>query len=512
MRVEKTVFISYRHNTNPYLALLVYKELKLNGYDVFYDYKSIGAGSFSRIIEGEIDARAHFIVILTQSALKDCQKPDDWVRREIEHALDSKRNIVPLMFDGFNFKRAKKYLTGKLALLPEYQGVPISVQSFDTSMTQLRDQFLSRALDTILHPTPIENEVEVQRIIEIVDSLPVPTEEQLTAEQYFDRAFKRKETDYDGQIEDYTKAINLNSSFVEAYGNRGIAKAKKKDYADAISDYEMVLRLAPNDFQAYVNIGNVFGDQGDYIEANKNYKIANAINPDSSTPYFNLGVIKEKQGDYTGAMSDFDKALSLDSHDPNIYNNRGVLRAKQGDYINAIEDFNRAISIDKKYYIAYYNRGSAWVNQGDYQKAMEDFKQALRLNSNDEKIYYNRGLAYYFIGRNRNAVSEYNKAIALDSLFVDAYGNRAEAHFALKNYRMALKDFEKSDQMRPNYLMTIAGLAITRHALNDFPQALNLWQKLVALDERYKDAEWAGKEFRWRPELIEEARKLIAKL
>jgi hypothetical protein len=52
-----------------------------------------------------LKAQAHFLVPRTPTALERCGDPDDWMRREIETALDSKRNIVPLMLEGFDFSR-----------------------------------------------------------------------------------------------------------------------------------------------------------------------------------------------------------------------------------------------------------------------------------------------------------------------------------------------------------------------------------------------------------------------
>jgi hypothetical protein len=101
-RIEKTVFISYRR-TNCWTALAVFQNLNSNGYDVFFDYKSIPSGDFAQVIDENIKSRAHFIVILSPSALERCNEPGDWLRREIETAIDNKRNIVPLMMEGFDF-------------------------------------------------------------------------------------------------------------------------------------------------------------------------------------------------------------------------------------------------------------------------------------------------------------------------------------------------------------------------------------------------------------------------
>ena len=122
-RIEKTVFISYRRMNLPW-ALAIYQNLTQDGYDVFFDYESINSGDFEQIILENIIARAHFLVLLTPSALERCNNPGDWLRREIEMAISKRRNIVPLFLEGFNFGSSSisKYLTGNLATLTKYNG------------------------------------------------------------------------------------------------------------------------------------------------------------------------------------------------------------------------------------------------------------------------------------------------------------------------------------------------------------------------------------------------------
>ena len=125
-RIEKTVFLSYRRTNIPW-ALAIFQNLTQHGYDVFFDYNGIASGDFERVILGNITARAHFLVLLTPSALERCDDPADWLRREIETALANQRNIVPLMLEGFDFGTPKiaSQLTGTLAALKHYNGLSI---------------------------------------------------------------------------------------------------------------------------------------------------------------------------------------------------------------------------------------------------------------------------------------------------------------------------------------------------------------------------------------------------
>jgi formylglycine-generating enzyme required for sulfatase activity len=156
-RIEKTVFISYRR-TDVYTALAVYENLKNQGYDVFFDYRSISSGDFEQIITSNIRARAHFILILTPTALDRCNEPGDWLRREIEFAIDQKRNIIPLFFRGFRFGEPalSEKLTGKLQNLSRYNGLNVHEDYFEEAMHRLRTQYLNIPLNTVIHPVSTE--------------------------------------------------------------------------------------------------------------------------------------------------------------------------------------------------------------------------------------------------------------------------------------------------------------------------------------------------------------------
>jgi formylglycine-generating enzyme required for sulfatase activity len=166
-RIENTVFISYRR-TDVYTALAVYQDLSNKGYDVFFDYTSIPSGDFEQIIVSSIKARAHFVLILTPTALDRCREPGDWLRREIETAMDEKRNIIPLFFKGFSFgtPSISEKLTGKLSDLNRYNGLNVHEDYFLAAMDRLSGQFLSVSLDTVLHPlsTAVRKVVKEQQL------------------------------------------------------------------------------------------------------------------------------------------------------------------------------------------------------------------------------------------------------------------------------------------------------------------------------------------------------------
>ena len=153
-RIEKTVFVSYRRADESW-ALAIFQDLTQHGYDVFIDYGGIASGNFEAVILENIRARAHFLVLLTPTALDRRADAKDWMRLEIEAALESQRNIVPLMLAGFDFgtPATASQLTGKLVALKEYNGLEIpKAQFFSSQMERLRNRFLNMPVHSSTAP------------------------------------------------------------------------------------------------------------------------------------------------------------------------------------------------------------------------------------------------------------------------------------------------------------------------------------------------------------------------
>ena len=64
-------------------------------------------------------------------------------------------------------------------------------------------------------------------------------------------------------IEDYNKAIQIDTSDWSAYYNRGLARARDREYAKALEDYSAAIRLNPNHAESYANRSSIRDYQGD---------------------------------------------------------------------------------------------------------------------------------------------------------------------------------------------------------------------------------------------------------
>ncbi len=155
----KKVFISYRRANSNYVARSIFLDLRANGYDVFMDVENVDSGVFFTIILNQIEARPHFLIILTPGSLEGITDPNDWLRREIEHAIKHERNIVPVLAKGFSFdsneyKRVKSKVPSILKRLSSFNAVDVPENYFEAAMEKLRKRFLKIPPNAKIKPTP----------------------------------------------------------------------------------------------------------------------------------------------------------------------------------------------------------------------------------------------------------------------------------------------------------------------------------------------------------------------
>ncbi|MGH7561167.1 MAG: DUF4384 domain-containing protein [Gemmatimonadales bacterium] len=130
------VFISYRRSDGSELAQLIRNALVRRGLRVFLDVRELGAGHFDTALLRHIEVASDFILLLTPGSLDRAVRPDDWLRREVEHALGRGRNIVPVMARGFEFPTAVE-LPGGLAELVRHHCVRYDHDYSDESIDRL---------------------------------------------------------------------------------------------------------------------------------------------------------------------------------------------------------------------------------------------------------------------------------------------------------------------------------------------------------------------------------------
>ena len=162
----------------------------------------------------------------------------------------------------------------------------------------------------------------------------------------------------------------------------GIASVKERRYGRAIDDFSKAIELNPEytqAYKAYNNRGSVYAIRGEHDRAIIDFNKAIELNPKHAKAYSNRGNAYRKKEKFDLAIADYSKAIELNPKYVPAYNNRGNTYHEQEKFDLAIDDYSKAIELDPEDAETYYGRGLAYATKGDYDKAIDDLDEAERL-------------------------------------------------------------------------------------------------------------------------------------
>jgi hypothetical protein len=152
-------FISYRRQEDGPAALLISRSLAQRGLKTFIDVRSLESGKFDEQLLREIEKSTFFVPILSPRSLSRCRDPNDWVLKELTHALSLRKTIIPVLRQGFSFGPSSEFPDlPQIAELSRYHGVQYSDTDFegflDQLIARLRGNRRGGQLDRTVQSTP----------------------------------------------------------------------------------------------------------------------------------------------------------------------------------------------------------------------------------------------------------------------------------------------------------------------------------------------------------------------
>jgi tetratricopeptide (TPR) repeat protein len=129
---------------------------------------------------------------------------------------------------------------------------------------------------------------------------------------YLERAQQRYEAKYyQGALDDYTMALEIDTSNVEIWLARGLTREKLKDYKGAFSDYTKAIDLKADYAKGWLNRGNVLTKLERYGDAVEDYNVALIYYPDYALAFYNRAMAKMKLKKEGEACTDLKQAEAL---------------------------------------------------------------------------------------------------------------------------------------------------------------------------------------------------------
>lgn len=166
------------------------------------------------------------------------------------------------------------------------------------------------------------------------------------------------------------------------YVDRGDTKESDGDYQGAIDDYNCALELNASNTSALFGRAYSYAALGDTDRAERDYTKLLELDPENGAAYNNRANFYYSAGDYDRARADYDRAIELDekNNDSDVYipyANRGNLSYDQGNYQDALDDLDKAIELSPTYRAPYLTRAFVHQKLGDNKAAQADIQSWL---------------------------------------------------------------------------------------------------------------------------------------
>ena len=210
-------------------------------------------------------------------------------------------------------------------------------------------------------------------------------------------------------IDEYSLAIDRNPINADAYFGRALDFMVLQDLTEALNDYSKAIELNSNFILAYFNRA-VVRSKLMQIESYDE----NATGSDSQNLSLNIQTRVNKSFQSTSTTNSYDRAGTDSNASIIVEENRRTF-----EYEQIIQDYDKIIQLNPDFVFAYYNRANIRCSMKDYRPALVDYTEAINRNPEFAEAYYNRGLTRLSLGDAAKGIADLSKAGELG--IVEAY-------------------------------------------------------------------------------------------
>lgn len=182
-------------------------------------------------------------------------------------------------------------------------------------------------------------------------------------------------------LADFERAIKINPQFGRAYYGRAWVRGLMGDLDGEIEDATRAMQLDSTlTLLYYRRLGHAYAAKGDSIRAIEYYNRVLDVEPNNAGTLYNRASLYLELRNYEQALSDLNRILRFQPTWSWALRDRGRAYLNMGDLQKAMDDFNRAIRYAPDEADTYYWRGKCYERLENPVHAASDFEQAIRLD------------------------------------------------------------------------------------------------------------------------------------
>lgn len=448
--MEHGVFICYRRAAG-FVARAVKQHLETYGYQCFLDVENLQGGQFDSAIFNEINRRKHFLIIVGKDTFASEPTATDWMLEEMRVAVETARNIVPLLLDNEAALELSRINQPGLDSLRTLNGLAINHAFFSESMERLRREFL---------PNTARDE-EDRKLAQayVREASAVASREGST------RDSQRK------QLQLLDQALNIAPRDGEIRFLRACLNERLDRREHALLDLQACIEMGHRIEDVYVKRGEFRTVWKEFDQALEDFTKCLALNPrniDALTARSLCYILIKNSG---GAIQDLSRIIETDPTNLEARAWRGRELAELGQLHEALVDLNAAIEAQYGDPRTYAARARILAELGQEREALEDYETALARSASIDRssdrlfflriegvrkaaLHLRRQEAAQAVGVLTPIIAEI-EALGDTLLFGELYKLRAKAWRALGKNRRAARDEATAKEIDSQFLQEL---------------------------------------------------------
>lgn len=351
-----------------------------------------------------------------------------------------------------------------------------------------------------------------------------------------------KNKNYTEAVNNWIKAISVNSQDPDYYFNLGIAFFELRNFKESIENLKKTLAICPIYYKSHLILGTLYLKMREFENAERHLIESIDFCPDHALAYLNLGAVYSILRRYDEGIRMFLKTLELSPNELRAYFGLGKIFSIKGDVNKANQYFKKVIDLDPQGYLANHAKraistipavdvqtqnavpihstnienlyqegykaflysdykravqmyrsyltqkqdddfvwsalGETLLRVGDVTKALEAFKKAAAINSNKGLYYKQLAIAFDYLGNDNELLDSLSHAKRLGKN--DSTTLMLWGKLLMKQQKIdeAIAEFEQAIKLNPNNLQAKFQLALAYLKKKDMHSALIYLQEV----------------------------------
>jgi serine/threonine protein kinase len=269
-------------------------------------------------------------------------------------------------------------------------------------------------------------------------------------------------------IQDYTKAIELNPKFTDAYKARAFVYSMVNNYDKALVDANWLINDQPDWSEGYEVRSFIEMSEEDTEHAIEDARKAISLQPLTESTrdnlaykYYCLASALINEAAYEQAIKTADQGLEIGKDGGNadsLYAARALALCHQQKFGDAIVDIQKAIELNPQRSPHWSILAYAHVGSGNLAEAERALKKVEQVETFPARAFRLKGEIHRITEQYERALGDFSAETSLEQ-YAPGYRQKANCYIALGQLHSALDDLQRSHAINPKSPITLSYLA-----------------------------------------------------